>query len=157
VDLLNQLISESLRKADNQGEAERLRTIPDLDRAALRMRDAVSILLDDQQPDRGLRAAIFALVSREQLEKDVATVDELAREEDEAHYYEHLINHYSQMRRFLPMLLETIEFRGPAAAESVLKALVFLRRSEGKREVAMAKAPREVRWHPPTASVLWSR
>ncbi len=64
VDLLNQLISESLRKAGNKGEAERLRTISDLDRAALRLRDAVSIMLDDKQPDRGLRAAIFALVAR---------------------------------------------------------------------------------------------
>ena len=144
VDLLNQLISESLRKADQKGAAERLTTIPELDRAALRLRDAVRIVLDDKQPDLALRAAIFALVSREQLEEDVHTVDNQTRGEDETHYYEHLVNHYSQMRRFLPMLLERVDFRGSAAAEPVLKALAFLRRREGKQEVPMEKAPREV-------------
>jgi hypothetical protein len=73
VDLLNQLISLALRRADNKGKAERLRTIPDLDRAALRLRDAMRFVLDPQQPEGGLRAAIFAAISREQLEEDVQT------------------------------------------------------------------------------------
>jgi hypothetical protein len=79
VDLLNQLIAESLRKADSKGEAERLKSIADLDRAALRLRDAVRVVLDVNQPDEALRAAIFALVPRERLEQDVHTVDELTR------------------------------------------------------------------------------
>jgi hypothetical protein len=58
-----------LRKADNKGKAERLRTIPNLDRAAARLRDAVRFLLDTNQPELGLREAIFEAISREQLEK----------------------------------------------------------------------------------------
>jgi TnpA family transposase len=150
VDLLNQLIAESLRKADSKGEAERLKSIPDLDRAALRLRDAVRVVLDVNQPDEALRAAIFALVPREQLEQDVHTVDELSRGEDETHYFENLAHHYAQMRRFLPTLFHAIEFSGTTAGRAVLEALEFLRRREGKREVPMDKAPRGVitkNWH----------
>ena len=150
VDLLNQLISLTLRKADNKGKAERLRTISDLDRAALRLRDAVRIVLGEEQTDLGLRAAIFAAIPRELLEEDVQTVDELSRGEDETRYFDQLIDHYSQMRRFLPMLLQTIEFRGPASSDAVLQALAFLRRRERKREVPMEEAPVAVvtkNWH----------
>lgn len=150
LDVLNQLTAESLRKAESRGEAERLKTIPNLDRATLRLRDAVRVVLDMNQPDEKLRAAIFALVPRKQLEEDIHTVDELSRGEDETHYYENLVHHSGQMRRFLPTLLQTIEFSGTAAGRAVLEALAFLRRREGKREVSMDKAPRAVitnNWH----------
>ena len=130
--------------ADSKGEPERLRTISDLDRAALRLRDAMRVVLDASQPDLALRAAIFALVPREQLEKDVNTVDKLSRSEDETHYYEHLVHHYSQMRRFLPTLLQTIEFDGTSAAQPVLEALAFLKRREGKPDISMDEAPQSV-------------
>jgi len=44
-------------------------------------------------------------------------VDDLSRGADETRYFDQLIDHYSQMRRFLPMLLETIEFRGAASSD----------------------------------------
>jgi hypothetical protein len=67
VDLLNQMLSIALRKAENKGKAERLKTIPELDRAASRLRDAARFVLDARQPDLGLRAAIFDVISREHL------------------------------------------------------------------------------------------
>ena len=116
----------------------------------MRLRDAVRIVLGEEQTDLGLRAAIFAAIPRELLEEDVQTVDELSRGEDETRYFDQLIDHYSQMRRFLPMLLQTIEFRGPASSDAVLQALAFLRRRERKREVPMEEAPVAVvtkNWH----------
>jgi len=47
--------------------------------------------------------SIFARVPREQLEKDVAIVATLSREDND-NYFEHLSNHYGQVRRFLPRL-----------------------------------------------------
>jgi TnpA family transposase len=141
VDLLNQLLSTALRKADNKGKAERLRTIPELDCAAARLRDAVLFVIDEKQPDQGLRAAIFEAISREQLEKDVQTVNALTRGEDETRYFDQLIDHYSQMRRFLPMLLQTIKFHSHASPDPVLEALAFLRWRENNPEVPMEKAP----------------
>jgi TnpA family transposase len=150
VELLNQLIAGCLRKANRKGETERLKTLADLDRAALRLREGMRLVLDSNQSDTALRAAIFALIPREQLEQDVHTVGQLSREEDEFHHYEHLIGHYNQMRRFLPLLLQSIEFDGTAAARPVLDALAFLKCQEAKRDISMAQAPRSVvdaSWH----------
>src|SRR5450631_2626406 len=150
VELLNQLLSTALRKADNKGKAERLKTIPTLDRAAAHLRDAVRLVLDEKQPDRGLRAVIFEAISREQLEKDVQTVDALIRGEDETRYFDQLVDHYSHMRRFLPMLLQMIKFHSHAFPDPVLDALAFLRQRENNPEVSMEKAPLAVitkNWH----------
>jgi hypothetical protein len=150
VDLLNQLLSIALRKADNKGKAERLKTIPALDRAAAQLRDAVLFVLDEEQPDQGLRAAIFEAIPREQLEKDVQTVDALIRGGDETRYFDQLIDHYSQMRRFLPMLLHMIKFHSHSSPDPVLDALAFLRRREDNPELSMEKAPLAVitkNWH----------
>lgn len=141
VELLNQLLSTALRKADNKGKAERLRTMPEFDRAAAHLRDAVLFILDEKQPDQGLRTAIFEAVSREQLEQGVQTVNELIRGEDETRYFDQLIDHYSQMRRFLPMLLQIIKFHSHASPDPVLEALAFLRRRENNPEAPMEKAP----------------
>jgi hypothetical protein len=144
VEVLNQLISLALRRADNKGKAERLRTIRDLDRAALRLRDAMRFVLDPEQPEVGLRAAIFAAISKDQLEEDVQTVDDLSRGEDETRYFDQLIDHYSQMRRFLPMLLRSIDFLAASPSDPVLQALAFLHRREGQRAPSMEEAPLSV-------------
>jgi hypothetical protein len=144
VELLNQLISLALRRADNKGKAERLRTIRDLDQAALRLRDAMLFVLDPKQSDLGLRAAIFSAISRDQIEEAVQTVDDLSRGEDETRYFDQLIDHYSQMRRFLPLLLQSIEFRAASPSDPVLQALEFLRRREGERAPSMEAAPLRV-------------
>jgi hypothetical protein len=70
----------------------------------------VRIVLDPSNADEGVRAAIFGLIARSQLEQDVATVGILSRAEQENRYYEHLLNGYSQVRRFLSALLRTIAF-----------------------------------------------
>jgi TnpA family transposase len=144
VDLLNQLISLALRRADNKGKAERLRSLRDLDQAALRLKDAMLFVLDAKQPDLGLRAAIFPAISRDQIEEAVQTVDDLSRGKDETRYFDQLIDHYGQMRRFLPMLLQSIEFQATSPADPVLQALAFLRRREGERAPSMEAAPLRV-------------
>ena len=141
IELLNQHLSTVLRKVDNKGKAERLESLPKLDLAALRLRDAVRFLLDAERPEVGLRAAIFEAIAREQLEQDVATIGEISRSEDETRYFDQMIDHYSQMRRFLPMLLRMIPFQSHVPGDPVIEALTFLRRREGKREVPMEKAP----------------
>jgi hypothetical protein len=93
--------------------------------------------------DSELRAAIFTRISREQLEEDVATIGALSRE-DHGNYFEHLCNHYGQVRRFLPRLLREIHFEGNRAGQSVLEALEFLKRLEDSPQVAIQDAPREV-------------
>jgi hypothetical protein len=80
-----------LLRAEHTGERERLRTLDDLDASALRLREICLIVLDWSYTDSELRAAIFTRISREQLEKDVATIGALSRE-DHGNYFEHLCN-----------------------------------------------------------------
>jgi hypothetical protein len=129
VHLLHQFIGTKLLRAKHIGERERLRTPRDLDASALRMRETCLIILDPLYADSELRTAIFARVPREQLEKDVATVATLSREDND-NYFEHVSNHYGQVRRFLPRLLKEIRFEANRAGQPVLEALEFLSRCE---------------------------
>lgn len=142
LDLLNQLITQCLSRADNKGAKERLRTIHNLDIAAIRLSEVCKIILDPKFIDEELRGAIFKRVGKKHLEEAVATVDALTRSED--NYYDFLIGNYSTIRRFLPLLLETIAFEGTKASQPVLKALDFLREIEGQSKPDMGKAPTEL-------------
>jgi hypothetical protein len=64
VDLLNQLIRQCLARAENKGEQERLRTIHDLDAAAIQLKDVCKIVVDPNCTDRTLRSTIFRRVAR---------------------------------------------------------------------------------------------
>jgi hypothetical protein len=143
LDLLNQMITASLARAEREGEKDRLHTIGDLDAAALRLHEACKIILDPACADSKVRAQIFARIPREQLEQDVARVAALSRTEDD-HYYDHLLGNYSTVRRFLPALYKTIEFSGAKAGGPVLQALQFLKQIEGQAKPAMETAPQEV-------------
>jgi len=143
IDLLNQLITKCLARAENKGEQVRLRTIQDLDAAAIRLNVVCKIVLDPMCEDGKLRSIIFERVNREQLEQDSATVETLTRPEDD-HYYEFLLGNYSTIRRFLPLLLRTVQFEAAKAGQSALKAIEFLRDIEGHFKPDISKAPREV-------------
>jgi TnpA family transposase len=143
VDLLHQFIGTKLLRAEHIGERERLRTLRDLDASALRMRETCLIILDPLYADAELRTAIFARVPREQLEKDVAIVATLSREDND-NYFEHLSNHYGQVRRFLPRLLKEIRFEANRAGQPVLEALEFLSRCEENSKTILQDVPRGV-------------
>ena len=65
IDLLNQLITKCLARAENKGEQVRLRTIHDLDAAAIRLNVVCKIVLDPHCEDAELRSIIFERVARE--------------------------------------------------------------------------------------------
>jgi hypothetical protein len=64
--------------------------------------------------------------------------------EDNDNYYEHLSNHYGQVRRFLLRLLKEIRFEGNRAGQPVLEALEFLSRHEENSKAILQDAPRGV-------------
>jgi hypothetical protein len=127
LDLWDQLTTATLARTRKKGASARLRTLKEFDAAALALREAGAVVLDEEGcPKDGVRAAIFERVPRDRLAAAVATIDELARPPDE-NYYELLLSRYSQIRRFLPALLRTVSFEGANAARPVLDALAFLR------------------------------
>jgi TnpA family transposase len=143
LDLLDLLISDILREAHNDGEKERLRTLRDLDTAALQLWDALQILLDNTIDAAAVRPQTYAQIPRERLLKAGAQVETLARPPDD-HYYPELVDRYRQVRRFFPALLRTVSFEGTQAGKPMLDALDFLRHIEPQRHPDMQQAPLDV-------------
>ena len=143
LDLLAQLVTQCLARAERSGEKERLRTIHELDAAAVRLKEACRVILDPACQDSEVRAAVFQRVAREQLEQAVVTVGALTRPEDD-NYYEFLLGNYRTVRRFLPLLLWTVHFESAKAGQPVLKAIQFLKGIEGCSKPAMDEAPTEL-------------
>src|SRR4051812_21786219 len=140
VDLLDQLITAMLSRVEHAGQRRRLRTLKDLDRAALLLHEACLVLLDPSCPDRHVRDAVFARIPRDQLVHAVAQVAELVGPLDD-HYFEDLRTRYSQVRRFLPALLEAVEFAATDAGRPATDAFGFLKTIEGQKRPDMSQAP----------------
>jgi TnpA family transposase len=138
--VLELLTKDLLSKSVSQGKKERLRTLKDLDAAALKLSTACSVLLDLDCDDTQLRGAIFAQISQAQLAKAVEQVESLARPPDDR-YYPELLDRWRTVRLFLPTLLNTIEFQSTKAGQPILTALAFLKSIEGKRKPTMGDAP----------------
>jgi TnpA family transposase len=133
LDLLDVLVRDLLSQAESQGRTRRLRTLKDLDEAALQLCEVYWALMNPASTDLGqVRSALFGRVPPEQLEAAVATIQALARPR-EGRYYEDLVRRYRTARLILFPLLETFEFRANEAGRSVLDALETLRHKRTER------------------------
>jgi TnpA family transposase len=139
LDVLDLLITDLVREAHHDGQQERLRTLRDLDAAALELWEAIQVLLDEEVA-AAVRYQTFTQIPRQRLVEAGAQVEALARPPDD-HYYPELVEHYRRVRLFLPTLLRTIAFDGTQAGQSMLTALDFLRQLESQRHPNMQQAP----------------
>ncbi len=136
--LLHQVTDVLLSQATREHKDRRYGQLPDLDRAARRLRAAVLVLLDS--PSGGVEElwnAINARVSRDELELAAATVHRFASEPDptdgqDAAFRGELLRRYQSLRRFLPIMLEVVSFEAAPAGRPVLDALESLRALEGR-------------------------
>ena len=101
--LLRALFAEAA-KADRQA---RLRTLKDLDQAAILLAAACRLLLDPVVVDVELRPQVFARVPQNTLTQALDNVDALTRPPDDVFYGE-LEKRYGKVRRFLPTLLKQV-------------------------------------------------
>jgi TnpA family transposase len=140
LDVLDSLITELSIEAQRAGRQERLRTIHDLDAAALQLREACEVLLDDACGDAQLRSTVFARVSKQCLAEAVARVGALARPLDDG-YHAELVEQYRRIRRFWPHVLRTVPFQATPAGQPVVHALNFLADIEGQHQPDLSQAP----------------
>ena len=136
LDLFGLLIDGVFRDAEREGKRERLRRLREFDRAALRLRAAVGVLLgasssDEDRAARGLLDAVFAVADRDDLSAAFETVGEVAREPGDR-FHDEVLARWRTVRRFLPTLLDTVVFEGTRSAAPVLDAVDFLRELEGR-------------------------
>lgn len=133
VDVLDMLILDIARDAKKIGQKKRLRTLKDLDRAALLLTQACSLLLDEQADDAELRQAIFSSVSKSRLAESVSKVNELARPHN-SNFQEEMVEQYGRVKRFLPAVLRNLHFRAAPAGEHVLAAIHYLTELNGSKK-----------------------
>ncbi|MFC3863232.1 Tn3 family transposase, partial [Deinococcus antarcticus] len=133
LDIFDTIMAELSLSGEKLRRKSRLRTLKDLDQAALVLRDAVQVLLDSEVPAPTVRDIIFARLGEVSLKTAVASVTELASttEDTEPQAWMEIA---ATTSRFLPTLLETLVFEGTTTAAPTLAALKFLRGEEGKRK-----------------------
>jgi len=143
LDLLDLIITELLAQAKLAGEKERLRTLRDLDAAALQLRDVCTVLLDETCSSARVRSLAFARVSRPRLAEAVALVESLARPPEDD-YQGELLDRYRRVRRFWPCLLRTVTFQATQAGRPLVNALSILASLEDQREPDLSRLPLDV-------------
>jgi hypothetical protein len=83
---------------------------------------------------------VFAAVARERLAAAVTAIGQLTRSPDDR-ARELVTRSYAGVRRYLPLLLDTIEFHATDGGEPILGALIALKRSEGRRKLTPELLP----------------
>ena len=131
LDLLDILITEIFADAARASDKARLRSLKDLDAAAIQLSQVCRLVLSGDVPDVELRTTIFQMLSPDGLTAAVSQVDALVRPPEDV-YYRELAAAYQKVRKFLPSLLRVIEFDATPAGAPVLASLNYLRRLEDK-------------------------
>lgn len=140
LDVFDLLMSDILRDAKRLGDRARLRTLKALDAAALDLRTACKMLLDDNLPDAEVRNAVFACLTRVRLENATERVAALARPADED-YQQELIARYGRVRSCWPTLIRTLRFEGNLTGYPILQALAFLTTLGSRSKSSLSQAP----------------
>lgn len=136
--LLRDLFVDAVRADRNA----RLRTLKDLDQAALTLAETCALLLDEAVPDRELRSRMLARTPLEVLQQALRQVQALTRPPHDV-YFRELDHHYRSVRRYLPALLEHLRFGASPAGAPVVAALDWLRVNASRAKPAN-DAPRAV-------------
>ncbi|SDY93918.1 Tn3 family transposase [Hymenobacter psychrophilus] len=145
LELFDGLMSALALRGEAKRRRERLRSLKDLDQAALLLQQAVRILLDESVPDAALRQRVLGTLGETALREAADAVQELASSEDDP-MLQVLAGSYATVRRFLPALLSGLVFDGSPSANSLLDAWHFLQEQEkpGRGRLKWAAAPAAV-------------
>ena len=133
IDLFDAVSTSMFAAADAAAREARFRSLRDLDAAALKLRDAGVVLLNDATPDAEVRAAVFALVRRDLFAAAVEQVTQLAEPTDDTFFTE--LRKNPGKLRYVAALLRGLELDAAPAGRALLDAVAYLRtvREGGKR------------------------
>ena len=135
----DRLHGDLLLRAAAAGKRERLRDGAAIDDAGRILARACSVLLDDTITEP-LRDVVFAAVERERLAAAVTAIGQLTRSPDDR-ARELVTRSYSGVRRYLPLLLDTVEFHATDGGEPMLQALIALKQADGRRKLTPEVLP----------------
>ena len=143
LDILDLLLTEIAGDAKKLGQKKRLRTLKDLDRSALALAAACALVLNEDIHDSRLRDAIFNRISKAELAGYIAIVNAVARPGDDEFHAE-MVEQYGRVRRFLPRLLNDIDFKASPGGKMTLDALTYLAALGPSRQQTLDHPPLEI-------------
>jgi TnpA family transposase len=137
LDVLDIVLIDIFSEASKAGIKARLRTLKDLDAAAVQAANVSKVVLDPNVADSEIRQAVFKLMSRADLETSVQQIDTLVRPPEDV-YYNELRTRYRRVRRFLPALLQTVTFGASPAGQPLIEAIGYLKAFDAEKKAATA-------------------
>lgn len=141
LDLFEALAAEVIADAAKAHQQARLRTLRDLDGAALKLAKGWRLLLRDTTPAQAWREHVFETVPQAEIEAAMDRAEALVRPDD-ACRYEELRRRWRRIQRIFAALLRHVSFGASPAAEPLKKAIDYLRAlEEGWSDAAMRDAP----------------
>ncbi|NJN66683.1 MAG: DUF4158 domain-containing protein [Chloroflexaceae bacterium] len=141
LDLLDAFITDVFATATRTGIQTRLRTLKDLDAAALILADIGRVVVDSAIAPTEVRAQALAAHPAAAITAAVEQVTAVTRPPDET-YYDELVAQALRVGRVRPHLLRTITFDALPAGQAVLDAYRFLQEIEPKSRPSLAATPK---------------
>jgi TnpA family transposase len=142
LDLLDMLITEITSQAKRIGEKKRIRSLGDLDKAALKLSDLGDLFIQYEK-NNNMPAVIYKEISKDAICNAIEVIRKIAKPNHDK-YYDELLEQYNTVRRFLPTLLKTIKFQATKEGKPAQEVMTFLGKMEGKRQSSFKDAPLEI-------------
>ena len=139
--IFESIISSLSLRGEQRRRKEHLKSFDALNLEALRMREALLPVLDANIPDAGLRAAILEKLGLEGLTATLERVSTLTGGKDDR-ISEVWESAAQTLGGFFIALISQIKFEGSIAANDLLAALRWLKRTSGSAQDTWGKAPR---------------
>ena len=136
MDVLDMLLRDIFSAAQAADRKARLRSIRDLDRAAILLAEACYTLLDPSLPETSLRSKIDSDIGLENLELAVNSVKALTRPPHNV-FYEELEKKRRTVSRFMHKLLTIIQFESNPEARPLLQALTYLKDKNNNKKLPL--------------------
>jgi TnpA family transposase len=127
--VLEILLRDLFNRASRADQKARLRSLKDLDAAAMVLVRACSFLLDSTLESGKVRIKIFETIQKEQLAEAIQEVSTLVRPPQDV-FYGALHDQHRHVRWFLPTVLKYIQFNYAPAGKKVVDALTYLQAVE---------------------------
>ena len=121
LDIFDEFIAAIKRDAKNQGQKARLRTLRDLDEAALLLSSVCTIVTENDSIPIDIDNTIYSKTSKSTIEKAIKIIETIARPPEDT-YQQEWLTHYNRIHRFLAKFQEGIAFKCTNTAETLLNA-----------------------------------
>jgi hypothetical protein len=125
LDLFDAVATAMFSHAEAAAKEARMRSLRDLDAAALQLRSMGQVILDETTPDAEVRREVFKLMDRDALSAAVERVGVLAEPQAETYFTE--LRKFHRKIRYAPALLAGLDLGAAPAGKPLLGAVEYLR------------------------------